>query len=363
VKVSNNLHISNKAENEITLEIVGDIGYNPIADTYEDYKKNTSENMAKELKAIASMKADVINVVLESLGGDLLHALSIHSLLKNSGAKVKTYLRGANASSSTIIASSASSVEDIYMDSSGLYLIHKPMSHVSGNSNDLEQMAKMLKQWQKALENAYINLGVKQEVLSDLMERNGGHGEWLTFEDAKKYGFVGNEWKTNKVVNYSNELFIKNNLLTPKNLKMDNKEKSLFKKFIDFVNKEDYKEEEEDKDKVTNEATMEEVLAENEALKAKVAELEALLMEASEAIEEAVEVVEEEVTEVMEEEILNKIKSLKNSTSKMKAENKTLKTELKNLSDPKPKAESRKVTIDANAPLWKQIHNAHKQLN
>lgn len=363
MNITNNLHISNKASNEVTLEIIGDIGYNPIADTYEDYKKNTSENMAKELKAIAETKAEVINVVLESLGGDLLHALSIHSLLKNSGAKVKTYLRGANASSSTIIASSASSVEDIYMDSSGLYLIHKPMSHVSGNSNDLEQMAKMLNKSQKALEKAYLNLGVEQEVLNELMERNGGHGEWLTFEDAKKFGFVGNEWKTNKVVNYSNELFIKNNLLTPKNLKMDNKEKSLFKKFIDFVNKEDYKEEEEDKDKVTNEATMEEVLAENEALKAKVAELEALLMEASEAIEEAVEVVEEEVTEVMEEEILNKIKSLKNSTSKMKAENKTLKTELKNLSDPKPKAESRKVTIDANAPLWKQIHNAHKQLN
>jgi ATP-dependent Clp protease protease subunit len=362
VKVSNNISITNKAPNEVTLEIVGDIGYNYWADTYEDYKKNTSENMATELKAIASMKADVINVVLESLGGDLSHALSIHSLLKNSKAKIKTYLRGANASSSTIIASSATSADDVYMDSSGLYLIHKPMTGAYGNANDFEQMVNDLKQWQKALENAYINLGVKQEVLSDLMERNGGHGEWLTFEDAKNYGFVGNEWKTNKVVNYSQQLFKNHNLLTPKKIEMDNKEKSLFKKFIDFVNKEE-EEEDKDKDKVTNEATMEEVLAENEALKAKVAELEALLQEASTAIEEAVEVVEEEVTEVVEEEILNKIKSLKNSTSKLKTENKTLKTELKNLSDPKPKAESRTEKVDANAPLWKKIHNAHKQLN
>ncbi len=59
------------------LNIVGDIGYNIEADNFEDYEKNTSDNIAKELNSIKNIEAKTIKVTLQSLGGDVMHAMAI----------------------------------------------------------------------------------------------------------------------------------------------------------------------------------------------------------------------------------------------------------------------------------------------
>jgi ATP-dependent protease ClpP protease subunit len=87
-----------KKDNVANIEIFGDIGYNSFADNSVDYLKNTSEVKAKEIKALQEIDVEVINLTMESLGGDVSHALAIYSLLKNSGATINTYYRGANAS-------------------------------------------------------------------------------------------------------------------------------------------------------------------------------------------------------------------------------------------------------------------------
>ena len=287
------------------LSITGDIGYNEWADTFEDYKKNTSENIKNELEAIRNLKAETINVTLESLGGDLSHALSIYSLLKNSGATINTYYRGANASSSTIIGSAASSVENIFMDSTGLYLIHKPMTGSAGNSNDLQKTINDLDKWQNALEQSYLALGVTQDTLDELMAKNNGHGEWLSFSEAKEYGFVGQEWITEKVSNYTKATFENKNILIPNNLinqspkkiiMNDEVKKSLF---VDFKNW--FKNETEEQAKAeSDEKFLNDLKEENEALKT---ELENLTKDVEETTEEIVNepVVE---TEVVAEEVV-----------------------------------------------------------
>ena len=127
-----------KKDKVADIEIFGDIGYNVWADNFEDYQKNTSEVKAKEIKALQELDVEVINLTMESLGGDVSHALAIYSLLKNSGATINTYYRGANASASTIIGSAASSVNHIFMDNTGLFLVHKVMSYAEGNENDMQ---------------------------------------------------------------------------------------------------------------------------------------------------------------------------------------------------------------------------------
>jgi ATP-dependent protease ClpP protease subunit len=214
MKVTPFLNIK-KTDNVADIEIFGDIGYNVWADTYEEYKANTSEQKAEEIKALQNLGVDVINVTLESLGGDVSHALAIYSLLKNSGATINTYYRGVNASASTIIGSAATSVKNIYMDNTGLFLVHKVMSYVEGNENDMQDMINDLEKWQGAINQVYLNLGVEKEVIAELMERNGGHGEYLNFKEAKKYGFVGKEWETKKVANYSRDTFVEKELLVP----------------------------------------------------------------------------------------------------------------------------------------------------
>lgn len=352
-----NLAVSNDVAE---LSIVGDIGYNIFAENEEDYKKNTSENIANELNAIKEIEAKTINVTLESLGGDLSHALAIYNLLKQNEANVNTYLRGANASSSTIIASAADSVDNIFMDTTGLYLIHKPMTWADGNANDMKQAAKDLDKWQKALEQAYVGIGVEQEVLDKLMERNGGHGEWLTFDEAKEYGFVGNEWKTKKVSNYRKPDFINRGLLTPdkfineKRESMANtdtivlneeQEKGLFSKFKAwFKNETEVEELEKAKAK-----ELEDLKAELEEANAKIAELE--------KVEEVAEVEETDATAGKTEEEVAEVKEEVNVGELIEAKFKEV---VKNLAEP---TSSKKKEVSNSSPSWKKDLENFKKLS
>ena len=352
MNVTKNLSITNKSELESTLVISGDIGYNFWADTYEDYKKNTSEAMALELQSIKDLKATVINLEIESLGGDVFHGLAIYSMLKQSGAKVNTFYRGANASMSTVIGS-VSNVEDISMDETGLYLIHKPMSYSGGNANDMQNDMNALNKVQKSLETAYLNLGVSQESLDDLMERNGGHGEWLTFAEAKEYGFVSKTWETKKVSNYAKQDFSNRKILIPNNLINHNKTKTmqidketedgLFTRIWDKFKNES---------KAEAEASeLEDLKAENKSLKEQLEEKEVEVVE---------EITTEEVAEVTEEEVVVEEVVVEEMTTEQIV-NKAVKEALK--SNVKPMSETSNSAKDKDVPTWKRHLNTHNKIN
>lgn len=337
------------------ISIVGDIGYNFWADTYEEYKANTSAEKAKQLNELKDLGVKTINLTIESFGGDVPHALAIYNIFRQTDATLNVFLRGANASSATIIASAAK-VENIKMDNIGLYLIHKPMTSAWGNQNDLEASKKDLDKWQKSIEQAYLNLGVKQEVLDDLMERNGGHGEWLTYNEAKEYGFVGGEWEAKSVSNYKAEDFKNKGYLIPKNIlsqktkKMseinEETKKGLFAEFKNWIKGE---QEQETLANVKNELqvkndALEDAMAENEALKAKVAELEAKIAEL-----EATENVEEEEEEELEK---KEVQTIENKVSAIVAE------QLKAIVEPITNS-AKKVQANENEPFWKK-HLSYK---
>jgi ATP-dependent protease ClpP protease subunit len=334
-----------------TLEISGEIGYNVWADTYEDYKKNTSENIKAELNAIQNISQKKIKVVLESLGGDLSHALAIRSLLVNSGSEIEVYLRGANASSSTIIATASKNVANVHMDSTGLYLIHKPMSGQFGNSNDMEQMKKDLDKWEQSIRIAYKEMGVTDEVLNDLMERNGGHGEWLTYDEAVAYGFVGNKWETRKAQNYSKEIFENKNLLVPKNLitikntQMENESKTLLEKIWNKLSTEKV-EAQSNESTPKNEVTPEEKTA--------------IVNEVMQILEPRIIALEEAIAQMMPEEApaenMEKEEEEEEVLNTLKAEIKALKEGIAN------SKETTKVVDNSKLPRWKQIQNIHNSL-
>tara|TARA_R110001606_G_scaffold81934_1_gene188341 strand:- start:463 stop:1602 length:1140 start_codon:yes stop_codon:yes gene_type:complete len=375
MNVTQFLNVSKK-DKIADISIIGDIGYNVFADTYEEYKQNTSEAKASELNALKELNVNVINLTLESLGGDLSHALAIYSMLKNSGAKINTYYRGANASSSTIIGSAATSVDNIYMDSTGLYLIHKPMTMADGNSNDLKQTIKDLDKWQAALEQAYIGLGVSQDNLNKLMARNGGHGEWLTFNEAKEYGFVGNNWDVNSISNYSRSTFENKNILIPnqfnnqKPVEMEeqkpevvNEDKTLLQKIWNKLSND-------------SETPSNDVAVENEVTPEEQTNLVSEVMQILEprlvALEEALEGLkpsEEEVEEPIEEEEVEEVEAkYEDDEEKEEEEDKKeniadvikneVKEAIKNLVE--PTTIKNQSTNNADTPIWKQhLNNFH----
>ena len=356
MKVTPFLNIK-KTDNVADIEIFGDIGYNVWADTYEEYKQNTSEQKAEEIKALQNLGVDVINVTLESLGGDVSHALAIYSLLKNSGATINTYYRGVNASASTIIGSAATSVKNIYMDNTGLFLVHKVMSYVEGNENDMQDMINDLEKWQSAINQAYLNLGVEKEVIAELMERNGGHGEYLNFKEAKKYGFVGKEWETKKVANYSRDTFVNKDLLVPnfinqKEEKMEEttpvvtEEKTLLQKIWNKISNEN---EPTAENEVDNEVTPEEQTAiVDEVMQL----LEPRIVALEEAMAELMPKEEEEDAEEqpMEEEVVEDKKE--NLSEVIKNE---IAEAFKNFVEPTPTKSNK--TNSVNDPIWKQHLN------
>jgi ATP-dependent protease ClpP protease subunit len=356
MKVTPFLNIK-KTDNVADIEIFGDIGYNVWADTYEEYKANTSEQKAEEIKALQNLGVDVINVTLESLGGDVSHALAIYSLLRNSGATINTYYRGVNASASTIIGSAATSVKNIYMDNTGLFLVHKVMSYVEGNENDMQDMINDLEKWQGAINQVYLNLGVEKEVIAELMERNGGHGEYLNFKEAKKYGFVGKEWETKKVANYSRDTFVEKELLVPnfinqKEEKMEEttpvvtEEKTLLQKIWNKISNET---EPTAENEVDNEVTPEEQTAiVDEVMQI----LEPRLVALEEAMAELMPKEEEEDAEEqpMEEEVVEDKKE--NLSEVIKNE---IAEAFKNFVEPTPTKSNK--TNSVNEPTWKQHLN------
>jgi ATP-dependent protease ClpP protease subunit len=354
MKVTPFLNIK-KTDNVADIEIFGDIGYNVWADTYEEYKANTSEQKAEEIKALQNLGVDVINVTLESLGGDVSHALAIYSLLKNSGATINTYYRGVNASASTIIGSAATSVKNIYMDNTGLFLVHKVMSYVEGNENDMQDMINDLEKWQGAINQVYLNLGVEKEVIAELMERNGGHGEYLNFKEAKKYGFVGKEWETKKVANYSRDTFVEKELLVPnfinqKEEKMEEttpvvtEEKTLLQKIWNKISNET---EPTAENEVDNEVTPEEQTAiVDEVMQI----LEPRIVALEEAMAELMPKEEEAEEEPMEEEMVEDKKE--NLSEVIKNE---IAEAFKNFVEPTPTKSNK--TNSVNEPTWKQHLN------
>jgi len=356
MKVTPFLNIK-KTENVADIEIFGDIGYNVWADTYDEYKANTSEQKAEEIKALQNLGVDTINVTLESLGGDVSHALAIYSLLKNSGATINTYYRGVNASASTIIGSAATSVKNIFMDNTGLFLVHKVMSYVEGNENDMQDMINDLEKWQGAINQVYLNLGVEKEVIAELMERNGGHGEYLNFKEAKKYGFVGKEWETKKVANYSRDTFVEKELLVPnfinqKEEKMEEttpvvtEEKTLLQKIWNKISNEN---EPSLENEVNNEVTPEEQTAiVNEVMQI----LEPRLVALEEAMAELMPKEEEEDAEEqpMEEEMVEDKKE--NLSEVIKNE---IAEAFKNFVEPTPTKSNKTNSVDE--PTWKQHLN------
>ena len=362
-----------KKDKVADIEIFGDIGYNVWADNFEDYQKNTSEVKAKEIKALQELDVEVINLTMESLGGDVSHALAIYSLLKNSGATINTYYRGANASASTIIGSAASSVNHIFMDNTGLFLVHKVMSYAEGNENDMQDAINDLNKWQSALNQAYLNLGVQQIAIDELMERNAGHGEWLTYEEAKMYGFVGNEWETKKVTNYCKDQFVNKGILVPNNLinqkevKMEEtpqevvtEEKSLLQKIWNKLSNES--ETPTNDVAIENEVTPEEV---TDIISEVMQIIEPRLVALEEAHEKMMPMEEEEAEEVEEVEVEAKYgddEDMEDEEEKSKKENMAdvikneVKEAIKNLVEP---TTTKKVstTNNADTPVWQRHLN------
>ena len=176
----------NESTDEAVIEIYGQIGYEGW-DREDD--ENTARLMSGELDRIKALNAKRITVRINSLGGDVNHALAIHDLLAEHPALVTTQINGLCASAATIVAMAG---KERRMSKNALFLIHQCSAYV-GRANQ-EQLAQEF-ETQKTVNGRMLDIYTaacngKEAEISELLKANNGLGKWLTATEARDFGFV-----------------------------------------------------------------------------------------------------------------------------------------------------------------------------
>jgi len=219
--------IENKASNEATIEINGIIG----GGWFED--GTTKEDIKDTLKSISALKVKVINVEIDSFGGDVNHALAIYNMLSENKAEIRVKYTGWSASAATIIAASGSSIS---IPNNGMILVHEARGICRGTLNTLESYVDWIKKTNKILIDIFVKqTGKNEDEVKDVMAKDNGDGEWMTAEEAKDFGFVTNITESMAIAAYTNETFINNNIKIPK-MSKEIEEKTFKDKVLNIIN-------------------------------------------------------------------------------------------------------------------------------
>ncbi len=159
--------------------------------------------------ALQGADKDEVELRINSLGGDVGHAIAIKDALEAHGNVTALY-SGASASSGTIISMGCKSVK---MTKDSFYLVHKPMIGIdvwaSMNEDQLKDLiAKLNNQldnatkWTLQIAKIYCDkTGKPVKDILDIMKK----GAWLNAEDAKKIGFVDEIITPDKITNWAED--------------------------------------------------------------------------------------------------------------------------------------------------------------
>lgn len=128
-----------------------------------------------------------IDLRINSPGGSVFDGLIIYEALKRHKANVTAYVDGLAASIASVIIMAA---DEIVMGEGALIMIHKPMSGVYGNSDEMERMINVLDKIEDQMIGIYARrTGKGRAELSRMLTDE----TWLTSDEAITDGFADNK--------------------------------------------------------------------------------------------------------------------------------------------------------------------------
>jgi ATP-dependent Clp protease, protease subunit len=173
-KINKRFEVFNKAEsNEADMYLYGSIGSGWFADI-----------SSKDVKAkLDNITAKIINIHINSPGGDVFESIAIHNLLKNHKASINVHIDGLAASGASVIAMAA---DKIIMPRNTMMMIHKAWTIAAGNAKELRKVADDLEKIDTAVVESYTSrfVGERSEL-----ERLLDEETWLTAAECKALGF------------------------------------------------------------------------------------------------------------------------------------------------------------------------------
>lgn len=141
----------------------------------------SSYTLSKELQGL---DVDVINVYINSYGGEVAEGLAIYNMLKSHKAKVKTYCEGFACSIASVVFMAG---DERIMNAASLLMIHNAWMYTAGNSQQLRKDADDLDVITQASVAAYMSkVGITEKELKELLDAE----TWLLPAEALEKGFA-----------------------------------------------------------------------------------------------------------------------------------------------------------------------------
>lgn len=211
-----NIKIKNESEEKAELYFYGDI----VSNTWQSYyyeEDKCPQDIADFLKEIETTNA--IDIFINSGGGSVHGGLAIYNILKRHKGEKTVYIDGVAASIASVIAMAG---DKIIIPSNAQFMIHKPFTSCSGNSDDFRKTADILDTCQNSITKIYMNKvkeGVTEEKITEFINKE----TWFTGDELEQYFNVKLE-KQSDVVACNSNYFSKYNK-TPLNMLSKNREK------------------------------------------------------------------------------------------------------------------------------------------
>jgi ATP-dependent Clp protease protease subunit len=136
--------------------------------------------------ALAKDKKCNMYIDLHSIGGSVFEGNLIYNTLVNSGLKIEVMVAGISASMATVIMLAA---EKISINDDAFLMLHRPTSWVDGDSETMQETAKLLQSMSGIMSKRYSEMSGKTIEEVNALWLNG-KDNWLDAQEALSEGLV-----------------------------------------------------------------------------------------------------------------------------------------------------------------------------
>ena len=136
------------------------------------------------ISELSGITAKVVNVEINSPGGDVFAGLAIYNALKSSGKEIVVKVMGVAASAASLVAMAG---DKIIMPKNTFMMIHNPWSFAAGNADELRDTAATLDKIGASLLATYAaRTGMSEDEIKPLLAKD----TWMTADEALASGFA-----------------------------------------------------------------------------------------------------------------------------------------------------------------------------
>ena len=212
----------NEEKKEADIYIFGDIT------SWDWFESDVSSyTLSKELQEL-NKDIEIINVHINSYGGEVAEGLAIYNILKNHPAKVRAIVDGFACSIASVIFMAG---DERIMNNASLLMVHNAWMYTAGNAEELRKDADDLDKITQASIEAYKSrVNISEDEIKELLDNE----TWILPSEALEMGFataiIGESISQKAAASARKALF---SLVAKQRMwKAPLKDKALYEKFI-----------------------------------------------------------------------------------------------------------------------------------